>query len=32
MIPSTIFGLNWPIGIDDTMAQRWSNLASQCKD
>jgi len=32
MIPSTFFGLNWPIGIEDTMAQRWGNLPSQCED
>jgi hypothetical protein len=32
MIPSTFFGLNWPIGIEDTTVQRWGNLTSQCKD
>jgi hypothetical protein len=31
MIPSTFFGLNWPIGIEDTTAQRWGNLPSQCE-
>jgi hypothetical protein len=31
MIPSTFFGLNWPIGIEDTMARRWGNLPSQCE-
>jgi hypothetical protein len=29
MIPSTFFGLNWPIGIEDTMAQRSGNLPGQ---
>jgi hypothetical protein len=32
MIPSTFFGLSRPIGIEDTMARRWSNLPSQCED
>jgi hypothetical protein len=32
MIPSTFFGLNWPIGIEDTMAQRWGNQPGQCAD
>jgi hypothetical protein len=32
MIPSTFFGLNWPIGIEDTTAWRWGNLPSQCED
>jgi hypothetical protein len=31
MIPSHIFGLNWPIGIEDTMARRWSNRPGQCE-
>jgi hypothetical protein len=31
MIPSTFFGLNRPIGIEDTTAQRWSNQPSQCE-
>jgi len=31
MIPSTFFGLNWPIGIEDTMAQRSGNLPGQCE-
>jgi hypothetical protein len=32
MIPSTFFGLNRPIGIEDTTARRWGNLPSQCED
>jgi hypothetical protein len=32
MIPSTFFGLNRPIGIEDTMARRLGNLPSQCED
>jgi len=31
MIPSTFFGLNWPIGIEDTTAARWGNRPSQCE-
>src|SRR5829696_2578731 len=27
--PPLYFGLNWPIGIEDTTAQRWSNRPSQ---
>jgi hypothetical protein len=30
MIPSTFFGLNRPIGIEDTTARRWGNRLSQC--
>jgi hypothetical protein len=30
MIPSTFFGLNRPIGIEDTTAQRSGNRPSQC--
>jgi hypothetical protein len=29
MSPLHIFGLNWPIGIDDTTAWRWGNRPSQ---
>jgi hypothetical protein len=29
MIPSTFFGLNRPIGIEDTTAQRWGNRPGQ---
>src|SRR2546423_15182499 len=32
MIPSTFFGLNWPIGIEDTMAQRWGNRPKRSED
>jgi hypothetical protein len=31
MIPSTFFGLNRPIGIEDTTAQRSGNRPSQCE-
>jgi hypothetical protein len=31
MIPSTFFGLNRPIGIEDTTAQRWGNRPSPCE-
>jgi len=31
MIPSTFFGLNRPIGIEDTTARRWGNLPSRCE-
>jgi hypothetical protein len=31
MIPSTFFGLNRPIGIEDTTAQRRGNRLSQCE-
>jgi hypothetical protein len=30
MIPSTFFGLNRPIGIEDTTVRRWSNQPSPC--
>jgi hypothetical protein len=32
MIPSTFFGLNRPIGIEDTTVQRWGNRPSRCAD
>jgi hypothetical protein len=32
MISSTLFGLNGPIGIEDTMTWRWGNRPSQCED
>ena len=32
MIPSTFFGLNWPIGTEDTMARRRGNRAGQGED
>jgi hypothetical protein len=31
MIPSTFFGLNRPIGIEDTTVQRWGNQPSPCE-
>jgi hypothetical protein len=31
MIPSTFFGLNRPIGIEDTTARRRSNQLTQCE-
>jgi hypothetical protein len=31
MIPSTFFGLNRPIGIEDTTAHRSGNRPSQCE-
>jgi hypothetical protein len=32
MVPSTNFGLNWPIGIEDTTAERPGNQPSRCGD
>jgi len=32
MVPSTIFGLNWPIAPDDSMVRRRGNRASRRKD
>jgi hypothetical protein len=32
MVPSTFFGLNWPIAPDDSMTARPGNRASRCKD
>jgi hypothetical protein len=31
MIPSTFFGLNRPIGIEDTTAQRSGNRPNRCE-
>jgi len=31
MIPSAFFGLNRPIGIEDTTVRRWGNRPGQCE-